>query len=180
MSERLYYSSIDTTFGEVTVLWKEVHSLKIQQVILPQLKSNIEEKISGVTISTNPIISNLLHSFVDLLKGVEVSFDLGLLDFSLCTEFQKKVLCAEYGIPRGAVSTYSRIARYIGSPNAARAVGNALASNPFPLIIPCHRAVRSDGSLGGYQGGVEMKKKLLEMEGVQFLNSKVDFEKLFY
>jgi len=66
------------------------------------------------------------------------------------------------------VSTYGRIARKLGLPRAARAVGNALARNPFPLIIPCHRAVRFDGSLGGYAGGVRMKKMLLELEGVEF------------
>jgi methylated-DNA-[protein]-cysteine S-methyltransferase len=56
----------------------------------------------------------------------------------------------------------------LGKPSAARAVGRALATNPFPIIIPCHRAVRSDGSLGGYQGGLAMKRALLEMEGVEF------------
>jgi len=60
-------------------------------------------------------------------------------------------------------------------------VGRALATNPFPLVIPCHRAVRSDGSLGGYQGGIGMKRKLLEMEGVQFKPSgKVAMDRLYY
>ncbi|MCK4795669.1 MAG: MGMT family protein, partial [Desulfobacteraceae bacterium] len=65
-------------------------------------------------------------------------------------------------------STYQRIATHLGSPNGARAVGNALATNPFPIIIPCHRAIRSDRSLGGYQGGLDMKRILLEMEGIDF------------
>jgi len=59
----------------------------------------------------------------------------------------------------------------LSSPNAARAVGNALANNPFPIIIPCHRAIRSDRSLGGYQGGLEMKRTLLGMEGIEFDDS---------
>ena len=71
-------------------------------------------------------------------------------------------------IPRGAVSTYQRIARHVGRPNGARAVGNALANNPFPVIVPCHRAIRTDRSLGGYQGGFKMKRTLLEMEGIDF------------
>jgi methylated-DNA-[protein]-cysteine S-methyltransferase len=66
------------------------------------------------------------------------------------------------------VSTYQRIAKYLGNAKGARAVGSALAGNPFPIIIPCHRAIRSDGTLGGYQGGLEMKRRLLEMEGVMF------------
>jgi methylated-DNA-[protein]-cysteine S-methyltransferase len=65
------------------------------------------------------------------------------------------------------VSTYQRIAQYLGNPRGARAVGTALATNPFPIIIPCHRAIRSDGTLGGYQGGLPMKRVLLEMEGIR-------------
>jgi methylated-DNA-[protein]-cysteine S-methyltransferase len=64
------------------------------------------------------------------------------------------------------MSTYQRIAGHLGNPQAARAVGTALAHNPFPIIVPCHRAIRSDGTLGGFQGGMEMKRILLEMEGV--------------
>ncbi|MCK4234435.1 MGMT family protein [candidate division WOR-3 bacterium] len=86
--------------------------------------------------------------------------------------FQQKVLRAEHGIPRGSVSTYQRIAMYLGNPKGARAVGNALANNPFPIIIPCHRAIRSDGTLGGYQGGLEMKRVLLEMEGIDFHDTR--------
>lgn len=85
-----------------------------------------------------------------------------------CSRFQQKVLCAEHGIPRGYVSSYHRIALYLGNPNGARAVGAALATNPFPIIVPCHRIIRSDGVLGGYQGGLEMKRALLEMEQVFF------------
>jgi len=83
-----------------------------------------------------------------------------------CSKFQQKVLRAASAIPRGKISTYQRIAKQIGKPKAVRAVGRALANNPFPLIIPCHRVIRSDGSLGGYQGGLKMKRALLKKEGV--------------
>jgi methylated-DNA-[protein]-cysteine S-methyltransferase len=85
-----------------------------------------------------------------------------------CPPFQQKVLSEEHKIPRGAVSTYRRLAAQAGRPKGARAAGNALAKNPFPIIIPCHRVIRTDGSIGGYQGGVEMKRALLEMEGIAF------------
>jgi len=84
-----------------------------------------------------------------------------------CTDFQRRVILTEYSIPRGRVSTYGRIARALGVMGGARAVGSALARNPFPLVIPCHRAVRSDGAMSGYQGGAPMKRALLEMEGVE-------------
>ena len=81
----------------------------------------------------------------------------------------------------GSLSTYGRIARELGVVGGGRAVGNALAANPFPLLIPCHRAVRSTGALGGYQGGLEMKKALLEMEGVVFSSPiKVSLNKVYY
>ena len=102
------------------------------------------------------------------MLGDDVRFSLDIARLDLCTEFQQKVLLAEYRIPHGSVSTYQRIAAHLGKPNRARAVGTALASNPFPIIIPCHRAIRSDGMLGGYQGGLKMKRTLLEQEGVQF------------
>ena len=111
---------------------------------------------------------------------VEIRFNLDLMNFDICSDFQKKVLVAEYGIPIGFISTYGRIAEYIGSPQLSRAVGRALATNPFPLVIPCHRVVRSDGSIGGYQGGIEIKKRLLEMEGVKINDFKVLMKNVFY
>jgi methylated-DNA-[protein]-cysteine S-methyltransferase len=102
------------------------------------------------------------------LRGEAVALPIDLLDATVCTPFQWRVLMAEKAIPRGEVRTYGQIAAQVGCPRGARAVGNALANNPFPIVIPCHRAVRSDGSLGGFQGGVAMKRALLEMEGVRF------------
>ena len=180
MVDRLHYRGIETPFGEIIAVWREEASIKIQRIILPHLKDTVEEEFPDVRKGENPVISSLLGNIVDYLMGKDVSFDLGLVDFGLCSEFQQRVLVAEYGIPRGSVSTYNRIAKHIGNPKAARAVGNALATNPFPLIIPCHRAVRSDGSLGGYQGGVEMKRLLLEMEGVSFHNNRVDITNPYY
>lgn len=103
-----------------------------------------------------------------MLSGGIPEFDIGILDFSVCSAFQQKVIMEERTIPRGEVRSYGLIARRIGVPGAARAAGNALAANPFPLVIPCHRAVRSDGGIGGFQGGPVMKRALLEMEGIIF------------
>ncbi len=102
-----------------------------------------------------------------LLEGEPVGIPLEVAELDACPAFQRAVLRAEHAIPRGRVSTYRLLAAHLGRPNAARAVGNALAANPFPLIVPCHRAIRSDGRLGGYQGGPEMKRALLAMEGTR-------------
>lgn len=86
------------------------------------------------------------------------------------TEFQKKVWTAISKIPRGKTITYKELATKIGRPLAVRAVGNAVGSNPHPIIIPCHRVVKTDGSLGGYsgKGGIKTKIKLLKSEGINY------------
>ena len=86
------------------------------------------------------------------------------------TKFQLKVWRFLQKIPRGKIKTYSEIAKAIGKPKSFRAVANAVAKNPFPPTIPCHRVVRADGSLGGYsgKGGLKTKKKLLKKEGFSF------------
>ncbi|MBH60454.1 MAG: 6-O-methylguanine DNA methyltransferase [Dehalococcoidia bacterium] len=82
------------------------------------------------------------------------------------TKFQIKVWKELLKIPSGETRTYKEIAILIGSPNSARAVANACAKNPYPVLVPCHRVIRSDGNLGGYSalGGVDKKKELLEQE----------------
>ena len=86
------------------------------------------------------------------------------------TSFEQSVYDALMAIPAGEVRTYSQLAATIGHPGGARAVGQALARNPHPVVVPCHRVVRADGSLGGYsgEGGSEGKRALLAAEGVPF------------
>ena len=80
------------------------------------------------------------------------------------TEFEKKVWLALKEIPFGETRTYKWLAEKVGKPKASRAVGQALGKNPLPLIFPCHRIIESDGSLGGYSGGIDVKRRLLDME----------------
>lgn len=80
------------------------------------------------------------------------------------TDFEKAVWQALSEIPFGETRTYKWLAEKIGRPNASRAVGQALGRNPLPIIIPCHRIIESDGSLGGYSGGIDIKRRLLDME----------------
>jgi len=102
------------------------------------------------------------------LQGEVVDFPLDAIALERCSAFQKRVLLAEHRIPRGWVSTYGRIARELGVSGGARAIGRALSHNPFPIIISCHRAIRTDGHLGGFRGGLPMKRALLKMEGIVF------------
>ena len=123
---------------------------------------------AGIRPLSNPTIEVLTEQIGSFLKGEAVDFEVRLVDLGECSEFQRSVLLAEHKIPRGWVSTYGRIARSLGLPKAARAVGTALSRNPVPIIIPCHRAIRSNGEVGGFRGGLNMKRALLELEGVEF------------
>lgn len=95
------------------------------------------------------------------------------------SSFEKEVFEKVKQIPKGRVATYKEIAKAVGRENAARAVGNALAKNPSPIIMPCHRVIKSDLTLGDYSRGRKMKKKLLESEGIEFEGDKVKPEFLF-
>lgn len=178
--------SFQTAFGPVEVLWSVYEGQpKISRVKLsrPEVPTPLSAATSfqGLEHSTCSEIDAVLEQMQAFLEGASVRFSLDMVRLDLCTEFQQSVLVAEYGIPRGQVSTYQLIGRFLGKPSAARAVGTALANNPFPIIIPCHRAIRSDGTLGGYQGGLLMKRALLEMEGISFDGAgRVVTENLFY
>ena len=97
------------------------------------------------------------------------------------TDFSKAVWEATKKIPRGKVATHAAIAKLIGRPKAARAVGNALNKNPFAPKVPCHRVVKSDGSLGGFAKGTKKKREMLQKEGVEIKNNKVvERDKIIY
>lgn len=93
------------------------------------------------------------------------------------TSFQKKVYTVVRTIPKGEVRTYTWVAKKIGRQGATRAVGTALKKNPFTLIVPCHRVVRSDGSLGEFALGTDLKRRLLEVEGVALKGVKLCYLK---
>ena len=97
--------------------------------------------------------------------GQRVLFD-DPLDLRAATAFQGRVWSAVRDIPYGETRSYGQIARQVGSPGAARAVGQAMATNPLPIIVPCHRVIGSGGNLRGFGGGLDLKRRLLKMEGV--------------
>jgi methylated-DNA-[protein]-cysteine S-methyltransferase len=99
----------------------------------------------------------------EFFGGHRREFDLPL-DRRLMTDFTRRILTATAAIPYGSVSTYGAVARDAGSPRGYRAAGSALGSNPMPIVIPCHRVLHSDGGIGGYTGGLERKRTLLELE----------------
>jgi len=167
----MYYSIFDTELGTCGVIYRSVEDAEIVHILLPDSKKDIESRIKtlhpGSKQAKSPKIQSLITDIVRYLKGEQGILSMELIDTSVCYPFQLKVIKNERTIPRGKTATYGWIARKIGT-KGVRAVGTALARNPFPLVVPCHRAVRSDRTLGGFQGGLEMKRALLEMEGVEF------------
>lgn len=86
------------------------------------------------------------------------------IKFLVGTDFEKKVWNVLKSIPSGETRTYKWVAEKIGNPSAVRAVGRALSKNPIPIVVPCHRVIESDGSIGGFSSGVDTKRRLLDME----------------
>lgn len=175
-----------TPYGSVAIVWVPADRRPtIIRVLLSTPSSSAEDRVSHLYPTARAAscaeIDAVAHGMKRLLEGEPVDFSLGLVDLDPCGEFQRQVLRAEHQIPRGSVSTYGLIAAHLGKPKGARAVGNALATNPFPLIVPCHRAIRSDRSLGGYQGGIDMKRSLLGKEGISFDDrGRAEVSRLYY
>jgi methylated-DNA-[protein]-cysteine S-methyltransferase len=151
---------LSSSYGPVALVWSESEASNAEKVALRAFPDARRASCLQVDRTAGAIAR--------FLSGRAVRFSLGSIRIEACSRFQQQVLRAEHAIPRGRVTTYGRIASHLGNPAGARAVGRALARNPFPIIIPCHRALCSDGSPGGFQGGTAMKRALLEMEGIEF------------
>ena len=118
------------------------------------------------------LVGSAPEAIGDLARSLEAYWSGGplpsvyaeLIDRAASTGFMRRIYEVVSGIPRGQTSTYAEVAAAAGRPDAPRSVGAAMARNPFAPLIPCHRVVGSDGSLRGYGGGLDMKRRLLEME----------------
>lgn len=182
-----YYAMVPSSdFGSIIIVWSLYKSGPlIDRVMLsrPERPAEriLETDYREAVASSCPEIACIIDQIQRFLKGERVFFDLTLIRLDLCSPFQRRVLRAEADIPFGSVSTYQGIARKIRQIRAVRAAGNALAGNPFPLLIPCHRAIRSDMRPGGFQGGAQMKRALLALEGNVFdCRNRLLEPKLFY
>jgi methylated-DNA-[protein]-cysteine S-methyltransferase len=166
------YDLIPSAFGEIGLVRRaDGGRSKICRILLPETGHPMTEKIRDAFPDAVPgrgKQDEICKQIRDFLTGDAVDFRLENLDFGSLKGFARCVLLADGEIPRGRVMTYGELAASVGVAGGARAVGNVMAGNPFPLVIPCHRVVRSGGSLGGFGGGAELKKALLMMEGVAF------------
>lgn len=111
--------------------------------------------------------------FIEYFSGKKVDFSKLKVDFNGLSPTYKKIYDLARNIPYGKVVSYQKLAIKIGSENLQRVVGNAMSKNPFLILVPCHRVIRSDGSLGKFSLGIGFKEWLLKLEGVEVLNEKI-------
>jgi len=165
MAGALKYFTFNTSMGWVGISGSKSGLLCIT---LPQRSAQEASQLLGDSINYT---TEVPHLFKDLMKrlvsyfsGQKVTFP-DKLDLSKATAFQRKVWETTRLIPYGETRSYAWVAEKIGKQRAARAVGQALGRNPLPIIVPCHRVIASDGKLGGYTGGLKMKRYFLRLEG---------------
>lgn len=164
----LYCTSFETNIGIIYIASSENGVCKISLTLnsASEFKSWIKKHFSESEIvesrsKNKDAIEQIKLYLSKKLRKFDLEIDI------IGTDFQKMVWMETMKIPYGEIITYSKLAERIGRKNSYRAVGNALSVNPLPIIVPCHRVVASDGSLGGYSGGIKIKEFLLRLEGVK-------------
>ena len=170
MNDKLAYTVFKTKMGWIVILGSKdgLRAITLPQTTREQALDAVGERVKQAELSTESF-SGLEQKLKGYYAGTKTAF-IEKLDFSNATPFQRQVWEAAKLIPCGETRSYGWIAQQIGKPKAARAVGSALGKNPFLVIVPCHRVIAGDGTLGGFGGGLPMKQKLLklEKEGLSF------------
>ena len=163
----LAYRTVDSPVGPLLLAATDIGLVRVaytredHDTVLQTLADRISPRILHAPARLDPAARELDEYFA----GTRQTFDLAL-DWRLSAGFRASVLHRLPDIGYGHTASYATVAALAGNPKAVRAVGTACATNPLPVVIPCHRVVRSDGSMGGYLGGVEAKRTLLTLEDV--------------
>jgi len=161
--KQINYSSIATKMGPISYTHdgKSIYSIFLGTTYTKFKKSLI--KVKGKNIFKKIPHAKFEKEIREYASGKRKTFTVKT-DISFMNPFARKVLSALKRTGYGKLTTYSSLAKKIGNPKASRAVGNAVGVNPCPIVIPCHRVIRTDGSLGGFGCGLPVKKKLLALE----------------
>ena len=165
MLVRPLYTSFNSSIGKIHLALTEkgLFEIGIRDSEKRFLKS-LQKVYNIKPVKDSAAFKDIVKLLKRYLKGERLKID---IPFDLKgTHFEKRVWKALLKIPYGKTKSYGEIAKEIGLPNGARAVGNACGKNPIPIIIPCHRVIAGNGGLGGYTGGIGIKKRLLRIEGV--------------
>lgn len=159
------YTTVDTPIGSLLLAATERGLVRIAFASEghDQVLDLLAKKISARILRAPGRLDLAAREIDEYFDGVRTRFDLSL-DFSLSSRFREQVQRHLPDIAYGHTESYAEVAELVGNPKAVRAVGSACATNPLPIVIPCHRVVRSDGSLGRYRGGLVAKTMLLALE----------------
>lgn len=160
------YCRIDSPLGSLLAAATKVGLITLSyeesaDKALKDLAGTVPGSMSAATTRLDEVRLQLDEYFARKRQDFELP-----IDWALVKGYARDVLKATAEIPYGKVMSYREVAAATGREKAVRAAGNALGSNPIPIVVPCHRVVRSDGSMGGYTGGIEKKQFLLALEGV--------------
>jgi methylated-DNA-[protein]-cysteine S-methyltransferase len=160
-----YYAEVETEAGKLWIGWSVdgIAMIRLAEETAAAFE-NAYRKLFGVQPKQGRVPERYKRAVVKAAAGR--TFDPVPIDLSGLSKFQLKVLKELQKVPRGEVRTYSWLARKVGRPLAARAVGNAMARNPVPFLIPCHRVVPASGGIGNFGLGIARKRELLQREGV--------------
>lgn len=157
------YRAVPTPVGELLLAATAEGLVRVAYTEHDQVLDELARAISPRVLRCGPRLDEPLRQLDEYFSKRRTEFDLAL-DFRLSRGFRREVLAQLLGIDYGHTLSYAQIAAAAGSPRAVRAVGTACATNPLPVVVPCHRVVRSDGSAGGYAGGPKAKQLLLNLE----------------
>jgi methylated-DNA-[protein]-cysteine S-methyltransferase len=159
------YRTVDTPIGTLLVAATDRGLLRVafEREDHDAVLAKLAERVSPRILWAPGRLDVVVRQFDEYFAGQRTAFDV-TLDFRLATGFRRTVLAHLPEIAYGHTESYTQVAAAAGSPKAVRAVGTACATNPLPVVVPCHRVVRSDGSFGGYVGGEAAKRTLLTME----------------
>jgi len=161
----IYYCPLPTPIGRVFVAASEAGLVRVSfRQSEASFVAELRQRLAADVIRSPARTADIVHQLRAYFAGERRSFDVRL-DLRHTTSFQRRVLMAAARVPAGQVVSYGEIARRIGDPRGSRAVGQALRRNPVPIVIPCHRVVAAGGRIGGYTGGLTIKRKLLRLEG---------------
>lgn len=165
MSADVRYAPIDSPLGTLhgAITERGLVRLAFPEESVEAFLEQLSRKLSPHIVASPRALDPVQRELNEYFAGRRRSFDLDL-DWSLITPFARRVLRMTAAIPYGGHLSYAEVAAEAGSPRGARAAGNALGSNPIPIVIPCHRVLHSGGGIGGYGGGLDRKRYLLELE----------------
>jgi methylated-DNA-[protein]-cysteine S-methyltransferase len=160
------YAPVDSPVGELVaaVTPRGLVRLAYEDGRGDAVLAELADRVSPRVIEAPARLDDVRRQLDEYFEGHRRAFDLGI-DWSLTRGFTRRVLQSTAKVPFGELATYREVATGAGNAAAVRAAGNALGSNPMPIVVPCHRIVRTGGAMGGYTGGVERKEFLLTLEG---------------